>query len=87
MDFDITDSKSERGPRMCRKKESQNRIIAYTGDAHTENYVEILQKHFEEHLVFSINPIKNKKILEFRDAHINKNFHNFYDIIEDFVDD
>ena len=78
MDFDILSiiSKSERGPRWCRNKESQNRIIAFTGNSHTENYVEVLQKHFAEHLVFSIiNPPSNrypynyKKILEFRDAH------------------
>ena len=84
MDFDMKDSKSERGPRWCRNKESQNRIIAYTGHNHTENYVEVLQKHFAEHLVFSINHNENK-ILEFKDADINTDgFNNFNDIIEDF---
>ena len=86
MDFDRTEKKSIRGPRSCRNIESQNRIISYTGHAHTANYVEILQKQYDDkYLVFSINHNEYKKILEFKDADINtEHFNNFDDIIDDF---
>ena len=86
IDFDISGKKSKRGPRTCRNIESQNRIIAYTGNAHTINYIEILKKCFGKHLVFAIDCDEYyTKILEFKNAKINKyGFTNFTDIIIDF---
>ena len=90
IDFDIKGAKSQRSPQLCRDKEQQNRIIAYTGDAHTRNYVRNLKKLGAQHLVFSVSSkdfFTESKVLKFDSAEINKGFSSYDDIIDDFISD